>query len=249
MILTSQIYDTLLTAIRKDKRGLSFSPDDYNNIIVQVNQRLYRKNYRDFETSKISMSEMDSFKIPNFSIDLDSDGIGILPVDYYILVGDPYYIHPTSGRCRIDLITSLEHSQREMDYLTKGSDLYPTAFMAYSTNANDMSLFVTPTTCTPVFIDYLRKVATPYLDYYVNDTTMEITYMAEGATVTIPLGCTARDGTVGIANVISKTVNFEFHDHDIPILENLLMEAVGIALPDEMLIKVSETDDPQIERV
>jgi len=248
MISVSQIYDTLLTAIRKDVRGLSFSPSDFNNIIVSVNQRLYKKNYNDFETSKFSMVEMDSFKIVNYKIDLDTNGIGILPADYYILVGDPYYIHPTVGRRRVDLITSLEHSQREMDYLTKGSALYPTAFMAYSPNSSDMSLYVTPITCTPIYIDYLKMVSTPFLDYYVNDSSLQLTYMAEGDTVTIPLGSTARDGTPGIANVVSKTVDFEWHPHDFPVLENLLLEAVGISLPDQMLVQVSAITDPKLEK-
>ena len=173
MIYTSQIYDTLLTAIRKDKRGLSFSPDDFNNIIVQVNQRIFRLNYAGFESSKLSMDEMDSFKKVNVPINLDTNGIGILPSDYYHLVGDPYYMHPTFGRRRVDLITSLEHGQREMDYLTKASITYPTTFMAYGATSEDMSLYVTPTTCTPIYIDYLRKVTTPFLDYYV-DTNLNI---------------------------------------------------------------------------
>jgi hypothetical protein len=248
MISISQVYDTLLAQIRKDARGLSFSPDDFNNIIIGVNQRLYKKNFADFEASKWSMTEMDSFKIVNFQIPLDTNGVGVLPNDYYILVGNPYYINPISGRRQIDLITSLEHAQREMDFLTKGSDLYPTAFMAYSAGADDMSLYVTPTTCTPIFIDYLRMVSTPYLDYYT-DPNLNVIYMNEGATVTIPLGSMYRDGTPGIANITSKTVDFEWHPHDFPVLVNLLLESVGISLPDELLMQVSAVDDPKLEKV
>jgi hypothetical protein len=247
MIYTSQIYDTLLTAIRKDKRGLSFSPDDFNNIIVQVNQRIFRLNYAGFESSKLSMDEMDSFKKVNVPINLDTNGIGILPSDYYHLVGDPYYMHPTFGRRRVDLITSLEHGQREMDYLTKASITYPTTFMAYGATSEDMSLYVTPTTCTPIYIDYLRKVTTPFLDYYV-DTNLNIIYMAEGATVAIPLGSTSRSGVSGMANVVSLTKNFEWHEHDIPQIINLLLGTVGIALPDEGLVQIAEADEPKIER-
>jgi hypothetical protein len=246
MILVSQIYDTLLSAIRKDKRGLSFSPDDFNNVVVQVNQRIFRLNYKNFESSKLSMDEMDSLKVPNYPITL-VNGIGVLPSDYFHLVGDPYYIHSTYGRRRIDLITSLEHGQREMDYLTKASVTYPTCFMAYGATSEDMSLYVTPTTCTPIYIDYLKRTQTPYLDYYVNNLTMEITYMAEGATVAIPLGCTARDGTPGIANVTSLTKNFDFHEHDIPQIINMLLQSVGISMPDEMLVQISGVNEPKIE--
>lgn len=248
MIHVHEIYDTVLSLVRKDKRGLSFSPDDFNNAVVQVNQRTYRANYRNFESSKLSMDEMDSLKLVNIPIPLDSNGVGILPSNYFHLVGDPYYYHATAGRRRIDLITSLEHGMREMDYLTKASVLYPTCFMGYGATSADMSVYVTPSTCTPIYIDYLREVVTPFLDYYVNDLTMEITYMAEGATVTIPLGCTSRSGVSGIASVASLTKNFEWHEHDVPFIVNCMLEAVGISLPDELLIGVSNNDEPKIEK-
>lgn len=246
MILTSQIYDTLLAAIRKDVRGLSFSPTDYNNILPQVVQRIYRKNYRDFESSKLSMDEMDSRKVPNYPISLIG-GIGILPSDYFHLVGDPYYIHSTLGRRKIDLITSLEHGQREMDYYTKASESYPTCFMAYGATSDDMSLYVTPSTCTPIYIDYLKKPVVPFLDYYT-DANLNVVYMAEGATVIIPLGSQARSGAVGISSVVSLTKNFDFHEHDIPAIINSLLESVGVSLPDEMLVQVSAVNDPKIEK-
>jgi hypothetical protein len=201
--------------------------------------------------SKLSMLEMDSFKVigyPATPIALDVNGVGALPANFYTMAGDPYYFHPTAGRRRIDLITSLENNQREMDFLTKGSALYPTCFLAYGATSDDMSVYVTPTTCTPIYVDYLRKVDVPYLDYYVNDTTLAITYMAAGATVAVPLGSTARDGTAGAANVVSITVNWEWHEHDIPQIVNLILEAIGIQLPDELLIGVSAKNLPIIEK-
>jgi hypothetical protein len=248
MVSVSDIYNTVLSYSRKDKRGLAFSPDDFNNAIVQVNQRVYRDNYRNFESSKLSMDEMDSFKVVNYPINLDANGIGVIPSDYFHLVGDPFYIHATYGRRRVDLITSLEHGQREMDFLTKGTVKYPTCFMAYGATSEDMSVYVTPTTCTPIYIDYLRTVNTPFLDYYVNDTTLELTYMAEGATVAVPLGSTARNGTAGAANVVSQTKDFEWHEHDVPSIVNMVLEAIGISLPDELLIQVSNVDEPKIEK-
>jgi hypothetical protein len=248
MIYVSEIYDTVLSLIRKDSRGLSFSPSDFNNAIVQVNQRVYRNNYRNFESSKLSMDEMDSFKQVGIPINLDANGVGVLPSNYFHLVGDPWYTHPTEGRRKIDLITTLEHGSREMDYYTKASALYPTCFMGYGATAADMSVYVTPVTCTPIYIDYLREVTTPYLDYYVDDNELTLTYMAEGATVAVPLGCTARNGTAGAANVVSQTKNFEWHEHDVPSIVNMLLEAVGISLPDELLIQVSNVDEPKIEK-
>jgi hypothetical protein len=247
MILCSQIYDTLVSIVRKDKRGLSLSIDDFNSAVVQVNQRIYRLNYSNFEASKLSMDEMDSFKVIGYTIALDGTGKGTLPADYFHLAGNPYWTHPTSGRRQIDLITSLEHGARELDYLTKASALYPTAYMGAGSSAEDMSIHVTPVTCTPIYIDYLREVDTPFLDYYVNNTTLEVTYMATG-NVNVPVGCTSRSGTAGAAVVASSTKNFEWHEHDIPAIINLFLGIIGIQLQDEALPGYSASFESVIEK-
>jgi hypothetical protein len=248
MVSVSQIYDTVLALIRKDKRGLSFSPDDYNSVLHQVNQRVWRINYHEFETSKLSMDELGSLKILDYAINLDANGTGILPTNYFHLVGDPWYTHTTAGRRRIDLVTTLEYGQRKMDYFTKPSALYPVCHMGYDTTADDMAIHVDPVTCTPIYLSYLRQTIDPFLDYYVNDTTLEITYMAEGATVSVPLGCTARDGTAGAASVVSQTRDFEWHPHDEPTVINEILKQVGISLPDELLVNFSNQQAPIIER-
>ena len=248
MILCSQIYDTLLSIARKDKRGLSLSIDDFNSAVVQVNQRIYRLNYSNFEASKLSMDEMDSFKVLGYTINLDGTGKGALPTDYFHLAGDPWYTHITAGRRKIDLTTSLEFGSREMDYLTKASALYPLAYMGAGTSAEDMSIVVSPATCTPIYIDYLREVNTPFLDYYVDDATFEITYMAASTTVAVPVNHTARDGTAGAANVVSATVNFEWHEHDIPAIINQFIGIIGIQLEGQDLQQLSLTYEPIIEK-
>lgn len=248
MVSVSQIYDTILALIRKDKRGLAFSPEDYNNALVAVNQRIYRLNYADFEESKLSMDETGSFKKVGYSISLDGNGIGVLPTDYMHLVGEPWYTHITAGRRRIELVTSLEFGSRQMDYLTKATDLYPLCFVGFGATSEDMSLYVTPVTCTPIYIDYLRKVVVPYLDYYINSTTLEVGYLAEGESFSLPLGYVYRDGTAGPTTIVSVTKDFDWHDHDIPQLLNLLLESIGVSLPDELLIQDSTKNLPIIEK-
>jgi hypothetical protein len=248
MISVSQVYDTVLSLIRKDKRGLSFSPDDYNAILHQVNQRVWRINYHGFEASKLSMDELGSLKIVDLPINLNGSGVGVLPPDYFHLVGDPWYIHPTEGRRKIDLVTSLEHGNREMDFLTKATALYPTCFMGYSSAGSDMAIYVTPTTCTPIYFSYLRQTTDPFLDYYVNDTTLDITYMAEGATVIVPLGCTSRSGVAGASNVVSLTKDYEWHPHDEPQILAQILQSIGMSLPDELLVQVGSANEIKVEK-
>jgi hypothetical protein len=258
MIYVSQIYDTVLSSVRKDKRGLAFSPDDFNNIAIQVNQRVWRKNYHNFESSKLSIDEMDSFLIPNFQINLDANGVGVLPTNYFHMAGDPWYTHPTEGRRKIDLVTTLEYGNRELDYLTKSTALYPTCYMGYDISGGDMALHVTPASCTPVYMSYLRQTVDSYLDYYVNDKTLEVIYMIEGAPVAVPVdhtapavvvnGVTLRAEIAGPNNVTSYTKNFEWHPHDVPSIISLFLQAVGISLPDELLVQVGNAEEIKVEK-
>jgi hypothetical protein len=119
--------------------------------------------------------------------------------------------------------------------------------MGYSANGNDMAIVVSPAACTPIYISYLRQTVDPFLDYYVNDSTLQLTYMAQGATVAMPLGCTSRSGVVGPANIVSLTKDFEWHSHDVPSIINELIKALGISLPDELLLNTSLQQAPIIE--
>jgi len=254
MISVSNVYDTTLALIRKDRRGLSFSPEDYNSVLRQVNQRVWRITYHNFESSKLSMDELGSLKIVDYQIALNGSGVGALPANYFHLAGDPWYTHPTAGRRKIDLITSLEYGQRELDYLTKASALYPTCYVGYDAVSGDMALYVTPVTCTPIYISYLRQTVDPYLDYYINNTTLEVTYMATAVNVNLPAGCTApaisgiRGETSGPAAVASQTINFDWHPHDEPQVIAQLLQAVGISLPDELILQTGTTNEIKVER-
>lgn len=248
MISVSQIYDTILALSRKDKRGLSFSPDDYNNVLVQVNQRIWRLNYHNFEASKLSTDEMSSFKILDFPIVLDANGVGALPTNYFHLAGDPWYSHLTEGRRKIDLVTTLEFGSREMDYFSKSSALYPLCYMGYSSIGNDMAITVSPATCTPIYVSYLRQTVDPFLDYYVNNSSLNITYMAQGVTVAVPLGSTSRSGIAGPTSIASLTKDFEWHSHDIPAIIAQLIQVLGLSLPDEMLVQVGNSDEIKVEK-
>jgi hypothetical protein len=248
MIYVSQIYDMLLALTRKDKRGLAFSPDDFNSIAPQVNQQIYRLTYSKFESTKLSIDEMDPFLISDTPITLDGTGLGALPINYFHLAGNPWYNHPTVGRRKIDLVTTLEFGDREMDYLTQSNALYPLCYMSYDSTSGDMGIHVSPSSCTPIYLSYLRQTVDPFLDYYVDETTLNVTYMAEGASVTIPTGCIARDGTLAGAVAISSTKNWEWHPHDIPSILSQLLQAMGISLPDELLVQVGAANEIKIEK-
>ena len=224
MITASSVYETLLDIARKDLRGRSLSVEEYNRVAILVNQNLFAKYYSDFESNPDSSETMSSFKVLNEAIPLVA-GVGTLPTYYYAMVGMPWYTDTGGTRRYLDFVSSMEHAKREQDYLTKASLTYPTCRLGIADVASNKQIYVTPTTITPIYLDYIKTPYTPALDYYINDTTLNYTWIDEADIVDIPLGSTAMDGTIGFsAGYASSTLNWELDEEDFPLIINLFLQ-------------------------
>jgi hypothetical protein len=99
-----------------------------------------------------------------------------------------------------------------------------------------MTIHVTPNAgINPIYLDYIRTVNTPYLDYTLDTTTLDYSWMAEGVNVTVPVGSIARNGSGAGVIVPSDTINFEWTNDDIDLIINLFLQELGIQLPDPTL--------------
>jgi len=226
MLYAYQVYETLLDVARKDLRGRSLTPEEYNNVAPLVNEAVFSKYYSEFESSGENSETMSAFKVLNEAIPLVA-GVGTLPARYYHIVGMPRY----GTSVYVDLVSSMEHAKREQDYLTKATLTHPTCRFGIANTAADMTIYVTPTSIAAIFLDYIRTPDTPILDYYVNDTTLVYTWMASGGgVVAVPVGSTAMDGTAG-GNTNSTTVDWEWDIEDLPLIINLFLQYLGIQLP------------------
>ncbi len=236
MIYAYQVYELILDLARKDSRGRSLSPEEYNRLAKVVNQLVFEKYYKDFEDTLEISESLSKFKVINEAVAIGGGGIGSLPANYYHVVGMPYYLDSGGVKRFLDMVSSLEFAKREQDYLTKSTLTHPTYRLGIATATSSMTMYVTPVTgITTVYVDYIRIPNTPILDYYVNDTTAVYTWMASGATVAVPSGSTAMNGKTGLANVVSTTVNWEYDEEDLPFIGNLFMQQMGITIPDETL--------------
>jgi len=246
MILASSVYSSLIDLTRADKRGLSLSEEEYSRLAGIVNERVYAKMYDEFETSTDNSYTMGTFKVLNHAIALGG-AICSLPTDLYDLIGKPRIVDAGGVTRRCDLVTQLELDERTDDYLTKPSETYPCYVLGELDIAGDMVLHVYPTTIVGnIYIDYLRTPNVPFLDFYVNDATLERTYLAEGAMgVNIPSGYTYRDRTTGGPAIFknSATIDWEFSDSDLPLILAIFAQMVGIALPDTGLIQVGNVEE------
>jgi len=248
MILVSDLYQLLLDGIRADKRGLSVEVEEYNRLIRLVNQDVYDTYIKDFENNTENSDTLGWFKVLNYSIDLTlSSGVmtGTMPENYYYIIGKPRILDGTALR-GVDRVTSLEDAVREEDYLTKATVTYPTCRVASVNSLNQLQIKVRPSTVTKIWIDYLKTPTVPFLDYYINNTTLVKTFLPMTSTAqSLPLGCTYRSGTAGgtAVTVTSLTKDLDFDDGDIPLLLSKLVQRVGAILPDEGLVTTGMADE------
>ena len=236
MILTEDVYLTLLDISRKDLRGLALSPEEFNNTARLVNEMVFAKYYSKFESTLDNSETMSGFKVLNEAIVI-AGGTGVLPARYYHMAGKPRYVHADGSTKHLDFVSSLEDADREEDFLTKATLLHPTCRLGTATTTADMTIHVRPTTITQIYMDYIRTSDRPILDYFLSNNEAIYTWMAAGATVAVPAGSIAMNGTAGPANVVSTTVNFEFDEEDLPMIINLFLQLLGIQLPDQGLVQ------------
>jgi hypothetical protein len=241
------VYSSLLNYIRKDKRGLSLSIDEFNRLSVTVDKRILMAFCSRFEDDIEITSHMGFLKMFGYNVSLTS-GAGTLPLDYFRIMGDPYYtdtsVTPNVVRY-VDVITSKEFTYRERDYLTKASTKYPTCVIGSQDTNYNMQIRVYPNTITSIKLNYIRDTVSPYLDYYVNDTTLQVTYLTQGQSLTIPVGSTYRDGTTGLKSSLTK--DWEWDDHELPWVLAYFLQAVGVVIPDDLLLQVGRMDSAEIQ--
>jgi len=236
MILSSDVYQTVLDITRKDLRGRSLSVEEFNRVARIVNELVFAKYYSEFESSQENSEAMSAFKVLGMAVAIGLGGIGVLPADYYHIVGMPWYTD-TGGVVRyLDNVSSLEFAKRQMDYLTQSTLTHPTFRFGTAIAGADMRIYISPIAgINPIYIDYIRVSDVPFLDYYISGTTYQYTWMDAGATVSVPAGSTASNGTLGPANVVSTTINFEWDNEDFSFITDLFLQQLGITLPDEIL--------------
>jgi hypothetical protein len=251
MILSSTVYNVLLTTVRKDRRGKSLSIDEFNEVSVGVNKSLYDDYYKKFEGNIESSDTMGYFKKFNEPINLVSNAtntasVGTLPDDYYHVIGRPKTISGSTVKW-VDVVTAQENAKRSTDYLTQATTTYPTCQIGGINGSDELLINVYPYTITTIYLDYLRLPVTPYLDYYVDNVTLNVEYMAEGATVNVPALHTYRDGTAGGGvGIVSQTHDWEWSDEDLGLIIAKFCLIIGIQLPDEILIQAGTMNEQKI---
>lgn len=245
MISASTVYETLLDLIRADKRGLSLSIDEYNRMSSVINQKLFALKYKDFETTTDNIGALAGFKVLDASIALVGAECS-LPALYYEMIGKPRITDSGGTVRRCDLVSQLELDERTDDNLTQPSQTYPVYTIGELDGSDNLILHVYPTTITGnVIINYLREPQTPYLDYYINDTTLVRTFLDEAEVVVIPVGSTYSDGTAGdgATPVTSDSMDWEWSDSELAEILSMFCSMLGITYPDQVLLQGGNAEE------
>lgn len=251
MIYAEDVYETILDVIRKDGRGKALSIDEYNNLCPLVNEQLYQDYYKKFEGNLESSDTLGYFKVFNEPIALTADtyssaAVGTLPTDYYHVIGRPKTISGSTFRW-VDIVTAQEHAKRQADALTQPTTTYPTCQIGGKSGDDLLQIQVYPSTITTIYLDYLRTANTPFLDYYISDTTLNYTYMEADDTVSVPAGSTYRDGTAGGGvGIVSLTEDWEWDYEDLYLIVSKFLTLMGIAYPDEVLLQAGLTNEAKM---
>lgn len=241
MIYVSSVFDTVQTLIRKDQKGNSFSIKEFNNLISMVNYELYNFYASHVQETQDVTEQLKSFMVLNSPITLTT-GVGSLPT-YGRLLG-----MPRVGTTKIDVVTSLELSERLTDELTAPTVDDPVAIIGGKTGSNN-NITVYPTSISSITIDYLKIPANPLLDYYIDSNGLYV-YLLEGAIgVSVPSGAVYSDGTPGPTSVNSLTIDLEWSEETLPIIVNALLQKAGIILGEQMAVEygiAKETKEEQL---
>ena len=250
MISTSDVYSLLLDEIRTDARGLSCELPEFNRIIRLINNEVYDEYIARFEKDQLSSDELGKLKVHNYNLALTA-GVGSLPASYYRLIGKPRTLDGTTYR-KVDMVSTFEQASRDDDYLTKATVLHPTCTIGGVDGLGVMRIRVKPTTITQIWIDYLRTLTTPFLDYMVHAETFVPTFFADTADLQdLPLGYTYRDGTVGGAGVTVASISEDFgwDEGDLSLIITKLVNKVAKQLPDELLLQTSSAEQAKADQI
>lgn len=146
-----------------------------------------------------------------------------------------YNGHHRVVRLNISIPTSDPTSPNEVVYLPdqafNTAESEPT-FMYFKVY-DRKRINVYPTTIQSVRVNYIMHPVTPFLDYYVNDTSYAITYLDKEQRLTdFAAGYTYRDGTEGdgVMDIVSVTEDWEWDQDQLPQIVYMILQKAGINL-------------------
>lgn len=243
-----QIYDFVVTILRKEKEGSALTPERYNLMLQESMWEKANDEYKKYELSQVitdTLRELKTLEVINISGNGEYDLSG-LTYEYWH-PSSLYYEDASLNLCFIEIVTDLEWAERVTSTLLAPDYTYPICKFVRNSTGDYIIKFEPLTGFSTVSFDYLRKPAEPFYDYYY-DANDELVYLEPGVMYTLQAGEEYRDGTTS-GTVTSISVELPFPDGDRLDVAYMILQKLGIPVKEQIAVEYGAAREAKEDQI
>jgi len=242
-----EVYTGLNTVIKRERRGNSLTPDEFNSLIDLENGNFFKDKAKELQTVAATPEEFSELiyssklmrplviqrtvtpttGVIDLSADIGGDTFGF----WVSCVTTAVY----NGMVRrIDLISHSEYERRLTNMLS------PTLTQNPCARIDADNVRIVPTDIASVVFTYLKFPTQPVFDYYV-DGNRNIQYLAVSATHTLTGSEIGSSGEVAPTEVTSNTIELAYGEEYHAEFFEYMLSRLGTRARDPIVYQSAET--------
>lgn len=233
----AEIYNLTNTLLRKEIKGNTFSPNEFNLILEDVDDRFFRDKSEEYfsKNQNASVDDIYSTRLlrPLISTDTSLNSPITMTSAGDLTSNLAYWVnaYDATANKQINLVKEETLNSRLMSLLDDPLEYYPVAVI----RGDDAYIY--PSNLSNITLVYIRYPLTPKYDYYI-DVNGNYVPLASGAThvwATGEIDSSGTTHTIGDPNYNSTTQELEY-DRDIhPEFATRVLERAGVRMTNDML--------------
>jgi hypothetical protein len=214
------IYNDLMTALRKEKEGLTITPLQFSELLEWGSWEKGNADFKKYEQTQVLTDSLKALVYEDtVTFVAGSEDIADLSQTYW------HALNGYDDTTRADILT-----QKEWSETISSTALAPQTWCPVLNVFNGV-LRIFPTSITSYTLSYLKVPDTPFFDYYI-DANDNIQYLTVGQAYTLQANEVYRDGTTsGTVNSISAELSYPEQDR-VDVLYKILQK-LGVSLNEQ----------------
>lgn len=244
-----QIYDFVVTMLRKNKEGSFVNAGRFTTVLIQKMWEKINFEITRYEKSQIVTEALRLIKHENETIAVDGNGLfdlTALPSDYPYLFRSALRYDNSGDIRKITVVTD-----EEWDDAMQSSVMIPNARYPICKFVGNKIHF-SPIVSKNVTFDYLFKPDEPYYDYYVNSDDEQV-YLPEGSEYTLGTGETYTRKDTGVVmthgQIITASINqskeLPFPEGERQSVVMSILSSFGVPLSDQLTVQYAQYKEQQ----